>query len=232
MAKKKLKSPVHTTIHNLFRTGVRVIPTSSGILIPAPKIHQTIQGTKTVINLPGDVIIKKHEVFFEKILFNHHPKFNVSNARNLVADLGGPTSFNVEKLVEDALAAVGGYNVIGGVGQDFDDIENSDGKTVSVNVNTGVAELSSISAKIGTLRIMIYNPFEQDIHYFYLTFEQWTAMATATYTDTGKGGTLRLRFQYSIDGHYNQFESFRVPDFITLATKMTLQDGWNVPVLN
>ena len=229
MAKKNLKPTVHTTQYIIFDFGenINLITTSDGLLIPAPKIYDNNTGEKTVVSLPDGVILKKHDVLFEKVLFNFHPVFCTNDAK-LMVNTYGTDIFNVEKLAEQACASVGGYNFVGGAGQDFDDIENSDLKTVSVNPNTGVAELASISAKIGTLRIMIYNPFVQDIHYFYMTFEQWTAIATKCYSDGN--GDMRLRFQYSADGHYNQFEKFRVDNFVTLATKMTLKPGWNTPV--
>ena len=228
MAKKIDKSNEPNAFYNLFNTGEELILTEKGFLILAPVPCNNLSGIKTVASLPDNIEIKKNEIIFEKVLFNHHPTFKLKENQLLAKKLGYDI-FDVERLCEEACAAVGGYNFIDVSGQDYDDIENSDMKTASVNVNSGVATISSIHAKVGTLRIVVYNPIVQDVHFFYLTFEQWKYMSTECYgKDAGK---QRLRLQYSnIEGTYNHFEKYRVADFTTLATKMTLKPGWNIEV--
>ena len=107
--------------------------------------------------------MSKNLVFMRDIVCKHHPAFKRS------ADLRHygikhNDIFNIERLIEESLAAVGGYDFVDEEGYDFNDIQYSDSKTVSVVNNGGAKQtkviiISSVENKIGSLRVTIYNPF-------------------------------------------------------------------------
>jgi hypothetical protein len=207
----------------LFETNIPLIATTDGLLIPAPKVYATNKikpKRKPKNNLPKHIIDKKNEVIFRKVLFIHHPLFKSAEAQMMVIQLGFH-SFNITHLVEQVFAYVGGYAFIDGPGSDFNDIEDSDSKTLTVNKTSGKAELNGVGNKIGTIRLIIYNPLIQDVHFMYMPYADWMDMAVKCH---GKHkGDLRLLMSYSFAGdHYNQFEKFRVKDFITCATRMDM----------
>jgi len=210
--------------YDVFKTSEVTYTTSSGMSTSANDLlaaQEPVKAKKRTRhkNLPSNIAFIKNEIIFKKILFKYHPSFQSPEAQHQVLNVLGPKSFNVEHLVEQAFSYVGGYDFIDAVGFDFNDPEFSDSKTVSVNRDRAVAELGSIGNKIGTLRIVIYNPFVQDVHFLYMPFADWSKYALECH---GKNkGDKRLLINYSYnDKHYNQFNKFIVDDFVTLATRM------------
>ena len=99
------------------------------------------------------------------IVCKHHPAFKRS------ADLRHygikhNDIFNIERLVEESLAAAGGYDFVDAEGYDFTDY--SDSKTTSVNQKTYHVEVNGVETKIGALRITAYNPFKDSADYFFV----------------------------------------------------------------
>lgn len=217
---------VFSTTDITYKTGVNNF--SCAAQAPAKPVVAKKKRSKRK-NLPSNVLFLKNEVIFKKILFRYHPSFTNIEAQHQVLNVLGPKSFNVEHLVEQAFSYMGGYDFVDLAGFDFNDPEFSDSKTVSVNRERCVAELSSIGNKIGTLRIVIYNPFIQDVHFLYMPFAEWNSYALACH---GKNaGDKRLLITYSLtDMHYNQFTKFLVDDFVTLATRMDSVSSVNNPL--
>jgi hypothetical protein len=207
---------------DIFETDTVAYTTQSGISASAedlttapPKLKKRKKNKK----LPSNIALKKNEILFKKILFRYHPSFMNAEAQHQVLNVLGPDAFNVEHLIEQAFAHVGGYNFVDEDGYDFDDAEFSDSKTVTVNKDRSVAELGSVGNKIGTLRIVVYNPFIQDVHFLYMQYKDWQKLALDCH---GKNkGDKRLMISYSFaDMHYNQFRSFQVDSFEILACRM------------
>jgi hypothetical protein len=125
---------MNTTFNTLFYTDIPLIVAPNGILIPAPKKYPKKAKSKRPPkkNLPKDIVNMKNEILFRKIIFIHHPLFKSFEAQYQVIQLGFK-SFNVEHLIEQTFAYVGGYAFIDGAGSDFNDQEDSDSKTVTVN---------------------------------------------------------------------------------------------------
>jgi hypothetical protein len=128
-------------------------------------------------------------------------------------------AFNVEYLIELALAKVGGYNFVDESGFDFDDY--SDSKTASVEPRGGVS-IGSLETKIGSIRAVIYNPFEDRLDYFFFPVDGWKDLEEASY---GKAKhKTRIRSSYNKTTQmYSKFEPYRCKDFKELAKKVACE---------
>ena len=73
----------------------------------------------------------KHSIFMEQIVCKYHPDFVKSKD---LQEYGKkyPEIFNIERLIEESLSAVGGYDFVDEDGRDFNCPYDSDSKTVSV----------------------------------------------------------------------------------------------------
>ena len=158
----------------------------------------------------------KELVLLRDVINIHHPEFK-NNKRLQQYALEKPNAFNVEFLIEESLAAVGGYNFVDEAGRDFDDPVDSDSKTVSLNVITRKCEITGVENKIGALRITIYNPLKDAVDFLYMTHKELLNYKLPCY---GKNSFKeRLCFNWNKRGdHYNSYEQFRVLDFEHLAT--------------
>lgn len=170
----------------------------------------------------------KQELLLQEVIFNHHPDFRVNTALKDMA-LKNPDYFNVERLVEHSLAHVGGYEFLDADGYDFSDY--SDSKTASIGTN-GVATVGNIlgrgktgEAKLGDLRVILYNPFKQRLDYYFMPKAGWESIRE--YGDANKG---RLRAAYSPDlDRVYKWHQWQVKDFETLAqmpTTITNPRAW------
>ena len=162
----------------------------------------------------------KDVVLFKEIISKHLPEFRDPYFVSRVLDISKNynTFVRTETLVEHALAKVGGYNFVNKSGYDFDDVNYSDSKTLSVNARTLKAELSGISSKVGSLRITIYNPIKASLDYMYIPQTHWVALASKCY-GKNKNGELRLIMKWSqATDSYNRFEPYRLTTFCDLAT--------------
>ena len=103
----------------------------------------------------------KNRLLLEKIAFNYLPDMFPTDASRRLA-LRFPNAYNVEHLVELALAEVGGYNWLDEEGYDFDDENASDSKTCTLREYDKALCISKIENKIGSFRMVIYNEFKDD----------------------------------------------------------------------
>jgi hypothetical protein len=143
----------------------------------------------------------------------YHPEFRAS--RDLRAyGMKHCDIFNIERLIEESLAAVGPYEFVDEEGYDFTDL--SDSKTTTVNANTRVAEIGSVETKIGALRITAYNPFKGSADYFYVSKRDMKYVKSPCYGNNNH--KERIKFTYSKRGDaYGMFEDYRVKSFEELA---------------
>lgn len=161
----------------------------------------------------------KEFVLIRDVINVHHPEFRSSRKLQKYA-LETPKAFNVPFLIEECFAEVGGYNFVDETGRDFDDIVNSDSKTLTVNPTSRKAELGGIGNKIGSLRIVIYNPHTYKTDFMYLTYDEWNYWKLPCYGRNTED-KWRLKMQWSAkNDDYNLFEQFRVTTFEELATRM------------
>lgn len=160
---------------------------------------------------------KKHTRLLEEICFVHlHSMFPTVKSREIA--LQNPKMFNVEHMVEIAMANVGGYNFVDEYGYDFDDEDHSDCKTATLRAHDRTMIISKIENKIGSFRIVVYNEISDQVDYLYVTNKGRLANAEKGYLRSNLNQQrIRTTYNYGLD-RYNKLERFRVKDFVTLAT--------------
>jgi hypothetical protein len=163
--------------------------------------------------------MSKNLVLMRDVICIYHPEFRASKDLRRYG-MKHPDIFNVERLIEESLAAVGGYDFVDEAGRDFNDRGNSDSKTTTVipDGNSKTAVINSVENKIGSLRVTIYNPFKESLDFMYIPRNKVQILKEPCY---GKGGVnkekLRIRWNQAKD-YYNSFEDYRVKSFQELAT--------------
>ena len=162
--------------------------------------------------------MSKHFVLIRDVISKYHPEFCKSADLCRYA-LQNPTIFNVERLIEESLAAVGGYDFVDEAGRDFNCQWNSDSKTTTViqDGHSKTAIITSIESKIGSLRVTIYNPFRDRVDFMYIPRREVVALSEPCYgRKAAAKEKLRARWNESGD-HYNLFNIFRKKSFEDLA---------------
>ena len=158
--------------------------------------------------------MSKNLVLIRDVICIYHPEFRISKDLRAYG-MKHPEIFNVERLIEESLAAVGPYEFVDREGYDFTDL--SDSKTTTINANTGVGTIGSVETKIGALRITAYNPFKESTDYFYVSKRDLKYVKSPCYGNNNH--KERIVFTYSKKGDtYNMFEDYRVKSFQELAT--------------
>ena len=167
--------------------------------------------------------MSKNLVLMRDIICVHHPKFIKSKA---LRDIGmeDPDIFNVERLVEQCLAAVGPYDLIDAAHADFSD--GSDSKTASIRVNperpgcashggeiTGV-ETSGGGRKAGALRCTIYNPHKDEVKFYFLPKSVWSQ--SVTIHPTSLVGKIKYTYNKYHD-YIPKFQGYECSSFTDLA---------------
>lgn len=181
---------------------------------------------ESVVSLAAATGAGKARALIRDVILPHHPDY-IDPAVRLLA-LKRPEHYNVERLVEESLAYVGGYNFIDAAHADFDDAVNSDSKTSSFKMYVNARGYKIYSGKIssvlsdsgvektGALRITIYNPVTDSIMYYYLPKSEWSRMVYKT-----KKGSGCIDFSYNPNTDtIPKLELYRVASFKELATAM------------
>lgn len=158
---------------------------------------------------------QKNYLIMRDIVIKHHPEFKKSKDLQEYG-LEHPEIFNCERLVEESLAAVGGYNFVDESCRDFDDTDNSDSKTVTVQPSTPYMEVGGVENKIGSLRITIYNPYSESLDYMYVPKDDVKTLKESCYGKNSHKEKLKTRYN-SQTNNYNRLEKFRVKSFKDLA---------------
>jgi len=163
-------------------------------------------------------MMSKNLVLIRDVINLYHPEFVNTPALKHYA-LKNPDIFNVERLIEESLAAVGGYDFVNEYGRDFNDCNDSDSKTTSVipDGNSKTAIISGIENKIGSLRVTIYNAFKDSVDFMYIPWSEWQEMKEPSYGKNVYKEKIRARWNQKKD-YYNSCEHFRVGSFKELAT--------------
>jgi hypothetical protein len=157
--------------------------------------------------------MSKNLVLMRDVITRYHPEFVQS--RDLCSyGLKHSDIFNVERLVEECLAAVGGYQFVDQEGYDFSDF--SDSKTVTVNAKSRRAEIHSVECKIGALRITTYNPHKNGVDFFFVPERDLSRVKSPCYGKNSHGERIAFTWNNRFD-HYNWFESYRLNSFAELA---------------
>ena len=157
--------------------------------------------------------MSKNLVLMRDVICIYHPEFRKS--RDLQSyGLKHPDIFNVERLIEESLSAVGNYLLVDREGYDFSDY--SDSKTTTVNLNSRVGTVSSVETKIGALRITAYNPFKNAADYFFVSRQDLKYVKSPCYGVNDHKERIKFTYSKKSDS-YGMFEDYRVDNFKELA---------------
>jgi len=157
--------------------------------------------------------MSKSLVLMRDVVCVYHPQFSKSKDLREYG-MNHPDIFNIERLVEESLAAIGPYEFVDEAGYDYSDY--SDSKTATVAIYDNVLAIGSVESKIGALRVTIYNPHKESLDYMFMPFKDWTKYKECSYGKSEHKERLRTRWNQKSD-HYNSFEEFRVKTFEELA---------------
>jgi hypothetical protein len=161
-----------------------------------------------------EIDMSKNLVMMRDVICIYHPEFRKSKDLRSYG-LKHYDIFNIERLIEESLAAIGPYKFVDEEGYDFTDL--SDSKTTTINANTRVGTISSVETKIGALRITAYNPFKDSADYFYVSRRDMKYVKSPCYGVNDH--KERILFKWTEKGDtYNMFEDYRVKSFQELAT--------------
>jgi hypothetical protein len=154
---------------------------------------------------------RKHFLIMRDIICIYHPKF-INDEKLRTAGLEDPDMFNIPRLVEESLAAVGPYVRVDEYGYDFNDY--SDSKTVTVSSYDKIMTIDSVQNKIGAIRVTAYNANNDTLDFFYIpktVVDHFKEQKKST-------NTMRLRTKWNpITDHYKSFEPYRLKTFKELA---------------
>ena len=157
--------------------------------------------------------MSKSLVLMRDVICVYHPSFSSSSDLQKFG-LEMPERFNIERLIEETLAALGPYRYVDEAGYDFTDY--SDSKTTTINANTRVGTIGSVETKIGALRITAYNPFKDAADFFYVSKRDLKYVKSPCYGVNDH--KERILFTYTAKGDtYNTFDDYRVKNFRELA---------------
>ena len=169
--------------------------------------------------------MSKNSLLLTEVVFKYHPDYVGHKKRQKIA-LKNPHHYNVEIMVEEALAHIGPYTRTDDALSDFSD--NSDSKTSSIRTKSIISrpnifcgEIRNVSTmsgndKIGALRCIIYNPHREQLLYYFLPKLIWTPMISRP-----KLKTAGIAFTYNIQ--YNditRFVGYECDNFEELALSM------------
>lgn len=167
--------------------------------------------------------MSKQLVLMRDVICVYHPEFRRS-ADLCRYGMAHPDIFNVERLIEESLAAVGPYKFIDGEHEDFSD--GTDSKTASIRVNpvkpgrnTYGGEISGVETagggrKGGALRCTIYNPHKDGLKFYFLPKHMWERNITI-HPSSGVG---KIMYTYNRPGDYiARFDGYECASFEELA---------------
>lgn len=153
----------------------------------------------------------------------YHPSFRKSKDLQSYG-MKNPEIFNVERLTEESLAAVGPYKFIDANHADFSD--GTDSKTASIRPNpskvggnTYMGEISAVETagggrKSGALRCTIYNPHLDNIKFYFLPKSMWENHISV-HPSSNVG---RIMYSYYKPNDYiSKFDGYECSSFEELA---------------
>lgn len=171
----------------------------------------------------------KHKILLNEIIFKILPEFQNNIVQDAILKITEkyPKSIDVENLIEYALSYCGGYNFVDEKFKDFDDSDNSDSKTGSVNIKTRRIEIIGVENKIGSLRITISNTLStiEKISFLYIPKEYVSLVWNNCYGKNKHKKRLLITWKElspkylksTRSGYFNKFEKFRLDSFESLA---------------
>lgn len=157
--------------------------------------------------------LNKHQLILRDIACQHIDRYR--NSWPIIQDHW--RDFNVEHLVEQAMAELGGYEFVDA--HHYDNSDYSDTKTASINTHDRFATVGSIlsrdggTAKQGDLRVVLYNPYYDRLDYYFMPKAGWESIREYGQANRNK---LRAKYNPDLDQVY-KWHQWRVPTFKDLA---------------
>jgi len=166
-----------------------------------------------LITKVSNMYLNKEQLILQDIASVYLPRYH-GRKKELVRHW---QDYNAERLVELAMAQVGGYDYVDAAYYDFSDY--SDAKTASIGLDA-VATVGHIlgrgregQPKVGDLRVVLFNPFKHRLEYYFMPKAGWESIR-----EYGKANAHKLRASYNVDHEYIlKWRKWRVADFETLA---------------
>jgi hypothetical protein len=166
--------------------------------------------------------------FFDELALYRWPEKSAAEIA-VYRDLVDTGEIQIESVLENAIAVVGGLQRVAGHGYDFCDKSDAK-KTTSVARNNNAERgqwahsmpVRRVCAKIGGLRIMGYNSITDQFHYFCIPNYAFSHLLKASsvleivierYTNYAGNQTFT-----GIPGRHQKWWSFEVPSFHAMAT--------------
>ena len=138
-------------------------------------------------------------------------------------DQDDPMEYNVPRMVERAMAKIGGYLYVDEAHCDF--LDGSDGKTATITRNpkkkthpnfhtlTITNTISQGGTVKGDLRVVVYNDVTEQLEYFFIPKSDIRALSRIP-----KKGMPKIEVTYnSKTGLVPKLEKYRMPDFVSLC---------------
>lgn len=162
--------------------------------------------------------MNKHQHILKSIAQPYLPELKITRTGILTAW----HYYNVEHIVEQAMARVGGYECVNEY--HYDNSDYSDTKTASINQTDRMATVANVvtaagEPKMGDLRVVLYNAYKDRLDYFFLPKAAWESMREYGGANCRK---LRARYEPSRDIVY-KWNAYRLPTFEALAKEPSTQ---------
>jgi hypothetical protein len=168
----------------------------------------------------------KATVLFNEVIAKYHPDISTNpEIRDFLASR--LEWLNIEALIEETMAAVGGYKFVDGAHHDFSD--GTECKTGSVAPNPSVSSENSYMVRItniescagttkGSIRAVVYNPHTQTCNYYYIPESDLNTVLKLTHGN-GPGTIKNLYATWNKKTNkINKLDPYQVKNFQTLAT--------------
>ncbi len=166
--------------------------------------------------------MSKSLVLMRDVISIYHPEFRKSKGLRAYG-MKHPDIFNVERLIEESLAAVGPYKFIDGDHADFSD--GTDSKTASIRINPRIpggnshegvisgVQTAGGGRKAGALRCTVYNPHKDSLKFYFLPKSMWSKHITI---NSSRIGWVRYNYYKPYD-HIAKFNGYECNSFEELA---------------
>ena len=169
----------------------------------------------------------KYETLYRTIIREYHP--SIANSTEVKSFMDTHWSWmNIEKMIEETMAAVGGYEFVDGEHYDFSDFTEC--KTGSVKPNP--AKLTSVNCyqvritnvesgagiTKGSIRAVIYNPHTNECTYYYIPASHLNTKIKLTCVN-GPGTIKNINATWNSNTNkIKMLEPYRVASFKELST--------------
>ena len=183
------------------------------------------------------VKLSKAELILRDVICEYHP--DVAGNKQVITFLKKHVNWlDIEGMVEETMAHVGGYKFVDEAHYDFSD--GTDCKTASVQPSprkrygqettahlceiTGIGNVGDYSqVKSGDLRVVVYNPHKQCLQYYFIPHKDM--LRIMRYHSGGYRITTNWNHKWDRNMKLDQFE---VDDFVILSRTESTVDIINV----